>query len=104
MISELSKQPTPAPSSPDVEHDTGFDVFGGAAAQGDAGPPRFDPLATPLATPARPPAVAKEAELVKELERYKTLVNEARMQAEEREKINQEKARSDNFVCAQESC
>jgi hypothetical protein len=86
LIPELSKQPTPAPSSPDIEHND-YDVFGDPVILEDAGH-LSDLLASPSGTPN---TRLKEAALVLEVEKYKELVKENEKIAKDREKALNEK-------------
>src|SRR5271170_592524 len=78
MISEISKQPTPAPSSPDAEH-ANYDPFLETGMHDDVGF-SFDPN---QATPSRPPVVNNDVELTKEVEKYKYLLEDVRRKAED---------------------
>jgi hypothetical protein len=86
LIPELSKQPTPAPSSQDFEHND-YDVFGDPVILEDAGH-----LSGLHASPQDTANIQlKEAALVLEVEKYKKLVKENEKIAEDREKALNEK-------------
>ena len=93
LISDLSKQPTPAPSSPGAENppavfgadedpfvDTGLGIC-------DDTDFALNSLITPTATPTRP--ATKEAQLETDLARYKCLAEKLRNKAEDQERIAQ---------------
>jgi hypothetical protein len=104
-IPHLSKQPTPAPSSPGItDHDGDFtfdadgdmlghadgtdDVFVGTSG-GNGGGMRDSSLLSVLETTSG--RAMRELRLEEELGRYKTLVEEMKAQAEERDALSRDK-------------
>lgn len=94
FISNISKQPTPAPSSPGMETDdipygmNDDDIFGNHG-EDDAGAhvnssPNF--LSTPETTPANPRMFNGIADLTQEVERFKLLATEAQKRVEDSER------------------
>jgi hypothetical protein len=93
LISELSKQPTPAPSSPEADHD----VFENMGADDFETPSLYPPSSTPHAA-GPSPSLAREAELEEEVEKFKRLAEEARKVNQDREKAAQEKVGADVLI------
>lgn len=109
FISDLSKQPTPAPSveGSDEEDEAGDfpyteDQSGNGAMETeetlDSRHSTTNVLATPAATPARGPPMKsqlKEAQLISDVRRYKSLVEDLKKAADVHNKTSADKVGTD---------
>jgi hypothetical protein len=86
LISDFSKQPTPAPSSPDAEQPEVLDAQDSrVASMHDDVNLSLSAIASPVATPTRGPTMQEQ--LATEVDRYKRLVHELKAAAADQESI-----------------